>query len=207
MVWQTYDYYFEPTAAYFGMKKACEPLHIQFNALTDDIEIVNHSAGYCSGISAMATIFDLNGKKVAQQKTKVNSAEDTTTSWIKLAKILKQAPSDVYFVRLQLSDKTGIVSENTYIMGREENNYRALTSLSKAEVEQQTTITGTAARVILTNKSKVPAPFLRLNLKGADGEQILPVLYSDNYITLMPGESKTIMISWKQEDARCSLSS
>ena len=202
MVWQTYDYYFEPTAAYFGMKKACEPLHIQYNALTDDIEIVNHSAGYCSGISAMATIFDLNGKKVAQQKTKVISAEDTTTSWIKLAKILKQAPSDVYFVRLQLSDKTGVVSENTYIMGREENNYRALTSLPKAEVEQQTTITGTAARVILTNKSKVPAPFLRLNLKGADGEQILPVLYSDNYITLMPGESKTIMISWKQEDAR-----
>ena len=81
-------------------------------------------------------------------------------------------------------------------------NYRATTSLPKAEVEQQTTITGTAARVILTNKSKVPAPFLRLNLKGADGEQILPVLYSDNYITLMPGESKTIMISWKQEDAR-----
>ncbi len=202
MVWQTYDYYFDPTAAYFGMKKACEPLHIQYNALTDDIEIVNHSAGLCAGITAIATIFDLNGKKVAQQKTKMTSAEDTTTSWIKLAKLLKQAPSDVYFVRLQLSDKRGIVSENLYIMGREENNYRALTTLPKADVEQQVTIQGETVRVTLRNKGKSVAPFLRLNLKGADGEQILPAIYSDNYITLMPGESTTITIRWKAEDAR-----
>jgi hypothetical protein len=202
MVWQTYDYYFDPTAAYFGMKKACEPLHIQYNALTDDIEIVNHSAGNCSAITAIATIFDLNGKKVAQQKAKMNSAEDTTTSWIKLAKILKQAPSDVYFVRLQLADKSGVVSENLYIMGREENNYRALTTLPKADVEQQVTIQGETARVTLRNKGKSVAPFLRLNLKGADGEQILPAIYSDNYVTLMPGESTTITIRWKAEDAR-----
>ena len=52
------------------------------------------------------------------------------------------------------------------------------------------------------NKSKVPAPFLRLNLKGEDGEQILPAVYSDNYITLMPGEQKTVTIQWRKEDAR-----
>ena len=202
MVWQTYDYYFEPTAAYFGMKKACEPLHIQYNALTDDIEVVNHSAGNKTAITAIATIFDLNGKKVSQQKAKINSAEDTTQAWIKLAKLISKAPSEVYFLRLQLSDKTGVISENTYIMGREENNYRALTTLPKADVEQKTTVSGTTAQVVLTNKGKSVAPFLRLNLKGADGEQILPVIYSDNYFTLMPGERKTINISWKQEDAR-----
>ena len=54
----------------------------------------------------------------------------------------------------------------------------------------------------LHNKSKVPAPFLRVNLKGADGEQILPAVYSDNYITLMPGEQKTVTIHWRKEDAR-----
>ena len=31
-VWQTYDYYFEPTAAYYGCKKGSEPLHIQWNS-------------------------------------------------------------------------------------------------------------------------------------------------------------------------------
>ena len=43
---------------------------------------------------------------------------------------------------------------------------------------------------------------LRVNLKGADGEQILPVIYSDNYFTLMPGEQKTVNVSWRTEDAR-----
>ncbi len=44
-VWQTYDYYLEPTAAYFGAKKACEPLHVQWNPVTDNVEVVNYSAG------------------------------------------------------------------------------------------------------------------------------------------------------------------
>jgi len=29
--WQTYDYYFDHTAAYYASKKACEPVHIQWN--------------------------------------------------------------------------------------------------------------------------------------------------------------------------------
>ena len=202
MVWQTYDYYFEPTAAYFGLKKACEPLHIQYNALTGDIEIVNHSVGSCSGITAKATVFDLNGKKVAQQQGKVNAGEDTTTAWLNLSKLLKSVPSDVWFLRLELTDKRSVLSENLYIMGREENNYQALNTLPLADVRQQVDIQGNTAIVTLHNAGKTVAPFLRLNLKGADGEQILPVIYSDNYMTLMPGESKTVTISWKAEDSR-----
>ena len=38
--------------------------------------------------------------------------------------------------------------------------------------------------------------------KGADAEQILPVIYSDNYFTLMPGEQKVVTIEWKAEDGR-----
>ena len=48
-VWQTYDYYFEPTAAYFGAKKANEPLHIQWNPVTDNVDVVNYSAGAAHG--------------------------------------------------------------------------------------------------------------------------------------------------------------
>ncbi len=202
MVWQTYDYYFEPTGGYFGVKKACEPLHIQYNALTDSIEIVNHSAGDCIGVKATATVFNLQGKKVYQQKARINSSDDTTQTWLKLSKLMPQAPSDVYFLRLQLAEKNGKQTENLYILGRETDNYQALNTLPKAVVEQQTSITGQTARVTLKNKSKVPAVFLRLNLKGADGEQILPALYSDNYLTLMPGESQTVTIAWKAADSR-----
>ena len=202
MVWQTYDYYFDPTAAYFGCKKACEPLHIQYNALTDSIEIVNHSAGNQTAITATAIVFDLNGKRICQQKKLISSPEDTTIAWQKLSKWMPKAPSDMYYLRLTLTDKKGVVSENTYIMGKAEG----CPASPKAEVEQQIVISSDGdtftARVALKNKSKVPAPFLRLNLKGEDGEQILPVIYSDNYVTLMPGEQKTITISWQRQDAR-----
>ena len=205
MVWQTYDYYFDPTAAYFGCKKACEPLHIQYNALTDSIEIVNRSAGNLRAITANISVFNLNGKCVYQKKQRLNSNEDTTFACAKLSTVMPQAPSDVYFLRLSLSDKKGVISENTYIRGRNDGDYRALRTLPKADVQQHVTITSSGhtvtARVTLRNKSRIPAPFLRLNLKGNDGEQILPVIYSDNYITLMPGEQKTVTVSWNRQDA------
>ena len=206
MVWQTYDYYFDPTAAYFGCKKACEPLHIQYNALTDSIEIVNHSAGNRQAVTATATIYDINGRCAYQQKTRINSNEDTTIAWQKLSKLMSKSPSAVYFLRLTLADKKEVISENTYIMGSEEGKYQALQALPKAEVTQQMIVSSNGndytASVTFHNKSKVPAPFLRLNLKGEDGEQILPAVYSDNYITLMPGEQKTVTIQWRKEDAR-----
>ena len=50
-VWQTYDYYLDPTAGYFGAKKASEPLHIQWNPVTDNVEVVNYSAGDAPGLT------------------------------------------------------------------------------------------------------------------------------------------------------------
>ena len=87
-------------------------------------------------------------------------------------------------------------------MGREENNYRALNTLPKPQLQKDVKVNGTQAVVTVRNTGKTPAVFLRVNLKGADGEQILPVIYNDNYFTLMPGESKTVNVTWKQEDSR-----
>ncbi len=203
MVWQTYDYYFEPTAAYFGAKKACEPLHIQYNALTDSIEIVNHSSESQKALTAMATIYDIHGKRINQLRTRLDSEEDTTIAWTTLSKLISSAPSEVYFLRLRLTDQKSTVSENLYIMGSEPNNYKALLSLPETQIEKSVKqVAPCQIELTLSNKGKYPAPFLRLNLKGEDGEQILPVIYSDNYITLMPGDTRTILIQWKQEDSR-----
>ena len=181
-------------------------LLLPYNALTDSIEIVNHSAGNHGGLTAIATIYDINGKRAYQKKTRLNSNEDTTIAWMKLSRLMPNAPSDVYFLSLTLADKKTIISENTYVMGKQEGCYQALQALPKAEVTQQMSVSSNGndytASITLHNKSKVPAPFLRLNLKGGDGEQILPVVYSDNYITLMPGEQKTVTIQWRKEDAR-----
>ena len=63
-VWQTYDYYYDPTGAYWGAKKACEHLHIQWNASNNSIKAVNTTGKDLKGAVAKATIYDLNGKEV-----------------------------------------------------------------------------------------------------------------------------------------------
>ena len=75
-VWQTYDYYYDPTGAYWGAKKACEHVHIQWNSSNNKIKVVNTTAKDRSGITAKATIWDLNGKEMPSygQTKKINVA-------------------------------------------------------------------------------------------------------------------------------------
>jgi hypothetical protein len=196
MVWQTYDYYLEPTAAYFGVKHACEPLHVQWNPVTNYVEVVNRSAGRQHG-TVKATIIDLKGQTLWEKVQGYVVDEDMTLDMMQV-----KVPDEIagaYFLRLTLTDDRGQMrSQNDYVNTTVENDRTSLHDLRPAQV----TATANGKRITLTNNGQVPAVMLRLNLKGDDGEQILPVIYSDNYFHLMPGESRTIDIEWKNEDAR-----
>ena len=196
MVWQTYDYYMEPTAAYYGVKHACEPLHVQWNPVSNCVEIVNRSAGHQEG-TVRASIINLNGETVWEQVQGYVCDEDMTLDMMKV-----EVPKEIagaYFLRLTLKDDKGVVkSMNDYVNSTIENDRTSLHDMRPAQV----TAVANGKSITVTNNGNVPAVMLRLNLKGDDGEQILPVIYSDNYMHLMPGESRTIDIEWKAEDAR-----
>ena len=205
MVWQTYDYYFDPTAAYFGCMKANEPLHIQFNPATEQVEVVNYSAGAHEQLSACLQIVSLEGKVVAQKEVKVKSMEDTTVECMSV-----DVPANitaVYFLKLTLKEQTQILSENFYVRGVEEGNYQALNQLPKVKLETKSTLhtqgeTGTG-EVVLKNTTNTPAFLIRINVVGdSDGDQILPMFYSDNFFSLLPGEEKRVQLHWKKEDTR-----
>jgi hypothetical protein len=118
------------------------------------------------------------------------------------------ALSKVGFLRLRLTDTAGeILSENTYVCASDTGNYQALKALPHAEITmselQPSQTNGWQKRIItVKNHSDVPALMLRLNLKGDDGEQVLPVIYSDNYFHLMPGEERQVSVEWQERDAR-----
>ena len=215
MVWQTYDYYFEPTGAWFGCRKACEPIHILLNALTGNVDVVNYRAGDLSGLTASATVYDLSGKPVAEQSSGLDIREDDTRTCFALE--LPSDISEVYFVRLILTAADGaVLSENTYIRGREEGNLKALRSLPLPNIGLAAVPSSDLGafpagfedgrevicmRVCIANRSRTPAAMLRLKaLDRKTGELVLPVWYSDNYITLMPGESRTLTVCVRRED-------
>ena len=202
MVWQTYDYYFEPTAAYFGCKKACEPLHILYNLQHDSIEVVNYHAGDHVGLAAKAQILNLEGKVVWSTSCPLDIREDETKACFPL-----QVPmdiTDVYFIKLSLCDVHGnVLSDNFYWRGKEEGNLKALQDLSKVPVKLKIKRKGTDFVATVTNTGSVPALMLRLKVVDSrSGDLVLPVWYSDNYISLMPGESRNIIVRVRAEDCK-----
>ena len=206
MVWQTYDYYFEPTAAYFAIKKASEPLHIQWNPATDEVEVVNYHAGLRPGLKARVQVLNMDATVAWEKEVSVDSREDTTEKCIKLE--FPDGLSQVHFIKLVLEENGKAVSENFYYRSKVENNYQALKQLPKVSLRAQTQYDKGddgewKAEITVENRSQTPALMVRLNIVGdKDGKQFLPIFYSDNYFALLPGETKVVRVHWKDVDTR-----
>lgn len=206
MVWQTYDYYFEPTAAYFAIKKASEPLHIQWNPATDEVEVVNYHAGLRPGLKARVQVLNMDATVAWEKEVSVDSREDTTEKCIKLE--FPDGLSQVHFIKLTLEENGKAVSENFYHRSKVENNYQALKQLPKVSLRAQTQYDKGddgewKAEVTVENRSDAPALMVRLNIVGdKDSKQFLPIFYSDNYFALLPGETKVVRVHWKDVDTR-----
>jgi beta-galactosidase/beta-glucuronidase len=79
MVWQTYDYYFDPNGAYWGVKKACEPIHIQWNEGVGTVKVINTTLNNYSDLTAEAFVYNQNGDlmKEFSKSAKVSVLKDT----------------------------------------------------------------------------------------------------------------------------------
>ncbi|MDR3700260.1 MAG: hypothetical protein P4L56_11525 [Candidatus Sulfopaludibacter sp.] len=206
LLWQTYDYFFDPDAGYFGAKKGAESLHIQWNAATDAVEVVNYNAGHVPGLSAHAEILNMDGA-LQWEKTAaaVDSAEDSTAS----PATLEYPPglTPVHFIRLTLSRGAQVVSSNFYLRGVKEGDYTAIRTVPKVNLEANTKMERQGAKWLLTtelrNPSKQPALMVHVKVvRENGGDRILPALYDDNYVALMPGEKRIIHTEVKHADTR-----
>jgi hypothetical protein len=204
-VWQTYDYYFEPTAAYFGIKKASEPLHIQWNAATDNIEVVNYSGGDATGLTASVRLLNMDGVVKWEKTASVDSPEDSVQTPIKMEYPRGLTPT--HFIRLKLTRGNQAISENFYLQGAQEDNFKAIRDLPKVKLEASTKAERQGAKWLPTtelyNPSAQPALMVRLKaVREKSGDRILPAIYSDNYVALMPGERRTIRTELANADTR-----
>ena len=214
-VWQQYDYWKDLTAGYYGCRKACEPLHIQWNPHTRQVEVVNVSAGARHSLAAVARVLDMYGKELSVQSCRLDSEEDSTVLCFRLE---VPAGQEVYYYSLRLTDAAGsLLSENFYVQGRDEDNYQALKTLPKARVKLSVKADDSASisrggslrsyACTLVNNGETPAMMLHLvarSRKAATDRpgdtRILPVWYSDNYFHLMPGERKTVRVLLRPDD-------
>jgi len=115
--------------------------------------------------------------------------------------------SPVHFIRLRLKKGDEVISSNFYMRGLEEGNLQAIRALPKPQIELSTKVTksgdGWRLTTELRNAGSAPALMVRVKAVGEkSGERILPAIYSDNYIALMPGERQTITTEVAEADTR-----
>lgn len=86
MVWQTYDYYYDLTGAYWGVRKACEPVHIQWSCADNSVKVINATGRSLSHLTARALVYNMDGTPAtAYDKTvTVDAPADTTTECFRL---------------------------------------------------------------------------------------------------------------------------
>jgi hypothetical protein len=205
-VWQTYDYYYDPSGAYWGAKKSCEHTHIQWNPVNNSIKAINTTGKAINNAVATARVYGLDGKVVAACSAtgKVNLPETGNAEAFKLK--LDKAPAGVHFIVLELRDAEGrLLSDNFYWHnGTDDLNYQALDKLP-ANTPEVKVVEKTQGKVVITlsnNKQTVAfANRIRL-LDSNSGDRVLPVIMNDNYITLLPGEEKQISIEFDADAHR-----
>lgn len=223
LIWHLYDYYLVPAGGYFGTKKACEKLHVQYSYDDNSVSVINGEYRPLAGLKVSAQIYSLDATEKGSRETTLDVAPDSSTKAFKLPEVA--GLTKTYFLRLRLHDASGsLLSDNFYwlstkadvldwrnrqdIVYTPQSSYADLSGLSKLpevkltvhkSVETQTE--SGRVRVILQNPSDHLAFMVRVRLtKGQGGEDVVPILWDDNYVSLLPGEKRGITGSYRMRD-------
>jgi len=216
LIWHLYDYNLEPAGGYFGTKKANEPVHILYSYDDRSIAVVNSTYKPVSGMKASVRVVDFNLKELFSQEKVVDVDADGVQKVLQISEVPSDVTPTVYFVQLNLKDATGrLLSSNFYWLSTKKpefdwektslvhtpiTSYEDMTSLLnlpkigiKATAHLHLTKDGESIRVRLKNTSAALAFQVRLAVEaGKPREEILPVLWEDNYVSLLPGEERTV---------------
>ena len=146
-IWQTYDYYLDATGTYWGAKKACEPLHIQWNCSNDNINVVNTTADDATALTADIEVRRYNGQRyepycttISNIQAKANTVTNIYSFKSSSSNTETEALNGIYFIRLNLYDsQQNLVSENFYwkTTRGSRNNYTQLNSLPQADINYE----------------------------------------------------------------------
>ncbi|MGH9736268.1 MAG: glycosyl hydrolase 2 galactose-binding domain-containing protein [Candidatus Acidiferrales bacterium] len=207
-MWQIISHDYDTQSSFYGVKKACEPVHIQMDLSNYQVAVVNTTRAAESGLSVDASVYSLANKLLAHHAETKDAAADAVTNAFKLDIAPLLGSNDVVLVKLVLRSGTGqIVSQNLYWLAASSPDYRALDRMAPAQVSASATSMAnddtTTVRVELKNTGKDAALQIKVTLLNAsDRSRILPAYYNDNYVSLLPGESREIEVEYPSNAAK-----
>ncbi|HYV99499.1 MAG TPA: beta galactosidase jelly roll domain-containing protein, partial [Gemmatimonadaceae bacterium] len=225
LIWHLYDYYLRPGGGYFGAKKANEPLHVMFSPDDRSIAVVNHTTSAVRRLRVHVSAFGLDMAPLYTKDTTISAPADSSIRLFRLPDF-PNAPA-TYITDLRMTDSAGrSVSINTYWLSARSDvpdlansqwygaptktfaDFTALASLPPATVNATVlgavhADSGDVSRVRVENTGKTLAFHVRVKLvAGRGGDEMLPVRWEDNYITLLPGERRDLAVAYPRTSAQ-----
>ncbi|WP_235524228.1 glycoside hydrolase family 2 TIM barrel-domain containing protein [Pedobacter sp. Hv1] len=204
---QMYDYYLDVNASLYGLRTGSEPLHIMLNPADSIITVVNNHFVAKRNLMVKATAYDMAGKAYFLDQIFYEIDPTTVKKCFSIKNAIEKLhQKDGLFIQLALLDENQkVLSENFYWLEDENGNYAGLQKMNKTKLSVQPTMMGkNKLSVKLTAPSNQPVAFFtRIALIDQQtGKRILPAFYSDNYISVLPGTSKTIAIDCNNVDLK-----
>ena len=225
--WQLFDTYLDQNGAYYGVKKANEPLHVQYSYDNKSVVVVNQNHAAASNLTVSVKLYNIDGtEKFNQGKANLSVPGDGGKAQA-LTIPAVTGLSTTYLAKLVLTDQSGHeVSRNVYwlstkpdVMDWANNDWYYVPTTAYADLSglsglAQTTVGSTATstsegdmtttKVTLRNTStgKTPAFSVDTHILGAAGAPVLPIQWSDNEVSLWPGESITVTGSYRTADLK-----
>lgn len=222
IIWHLYDYYLRPAGGYFGAKRAMEALHPIYGYDDHAIWVVSSQYEDAEGLKLITKIYNLDATEKFSQENPVDAPADSTAKIFTLPDV--SGLSSAYFLVLRLEDSTGkLVGSNLYWLSTKPEtidwaksnwymsptesyaDYTALSQLPKVKLKvtdhSERRLDQEVTHVTLENPTRNLAFFVRLKVdKGPNGQEILPVIWEDNYISLLPGEKREVSATYRASD-------
>jgi exo-1,4-beta-D-glucosaminidase len=224
MYWQLYDYYLNPTGAFYATQKACLPLSLIYNYGDNHIYMINDYLYDVDNLKAQIRVYDIHSNVLLEKNIATSALKDSSKSIFEIEEI--ENLTSTYFIDLRLFDENKKeISNNFYWLSTKEEtlDYEAdlgefayhtpskeyadltlLNSLPKVKLEVNTKHEKSEGEqkitIELENNSDKIAFLINLKLvEKESGEIILPVFWEDNFISLLAGEKRTLTVSWKSD--------
>jgi exo-1,4-beta-D-glucosaminidase len=213
LIWHLYDYFLRPGGGFFGTQKGCQPLHVMYAYDDRSVVVINDHPRAHEGLRVEARVINLEGKTIDLQTHRLGVGPVSATAVCKLEPPQGQP---LYFVDLRLFDADGAeLVRNFYwlpskldVLDDANANWvytpvKEFADLTPLRGLRETPVTVRADRataevgtelvdVVIANRTGGLAFFVQLRLADEDGDDVLPVVWSDNYVSVLPGERATV---------------
>ena len=205
-MWQILSHDYDTQASFYGVKSAAEPVHVQMNLPDRKVIVVNNPVAAVTGATVSVEVYAVDGRQLLKAGKTVNVAGVAISPEMDFGIDALVSANKAVIIRLGLSDADGNeLSHNVYWQGKDEASLQALNYLAPQSLRVTADLPHVRAdrrvSVKLENSSDKPVLEVKLTLIDDKGNRILPAYYSDNYVSLMPGESRSVVIDYTADTA------